>query len=369
MDDATLDKLLTVFDERSWAVNRQYLVKAAKHLKQIGTLSPSDVHRVNEMRRMGVTLGEIENEIAQMMGADITDVDLMMAEIAKENTWASQIYGDVPAPKDNPQLINLVTAAAKVTNASLMNLSQTTIDSRAYQNAIDKAIHAVSTGVSSYNEQIRQAVRQMARDGLKVKYPSGYERRLDTAVRQNVLDGARAVNMGTQRLLGEQFGADGVEIDAHGLCAEDHLPYQGKRFTIKEFDELQGRLERPIGQWNCRHNIHYIVLGVSPPAMTDEELEAMNESSTREITIDGVTKTRYEWSQAMRRLETEARYQNDETEAFKALGDREAAKASDKKSAQIVDAYDRVCRETGLQPQYDRMYVGKASYLTDRPRA
>jgi hypothetical protein len=200
----------------------------------------------------------------------------------------------------------------------------------------------------------------MARDGLKVKYPSGYERRLDTAVRQNVLDGARAVNMGSMRLLGEQFGADGVEIDAHGLCAEDHLPYQGRQFTVKEFDELQNSLERPIGQWNCRHNIHYIVLGVSPPAMTEEELEAMNESSTREITIDGVTKTRYEWSQAQRRLETEARYQNDETEMFRALGDREAAKQSDKKAAEIVDAYDRVCRETGLPPQYDRMYVGRA---------
>ena len=101
------------------------------------------------------------------------------------------------------------------------------------------------------------------------------------------------------------------------------------------------------------------MLGISPPATTPEELEAMNESSTREITVDGVTKTRYEWSQAMRRLETEARYQNDETEMFRALGDREAAKTSDKKAAEIVDAYDRVCRETGLPPQYNRMYVGR----------
>ncbi len=217
--------------------------------------------------------------------------------------------------------------------------------------------------MADYNSVIRQCVRQMAHEGLKVKYPSGYERRLDTAVRQNVLDGMRQVNRESMRILGESYGADGVEIDAHGLCADDHLPYQGRQYTVKEFDELQESLERPFGQWNCRHNIHYIVLGASPPAYSEAELAEMEYNSTERIEIDGVTKSRYEWSQTMRRLETEARYQNDETEALRAIGDKAGVRMSDKAASEIVDAYDEVCRAAGLEPKYEQMYVGRASSI------
>lgn len=364
MDDATLERLLQVFDERSYEINRKYLIKAAKHLKEIGEMPPSDVHRIAEMRRMNTSMREIAQAMAEELGIAEADVDAVLAQIAKENDWAAHTMlangGEKIPIRQNAPLVRMLEAVSATTHGALSNLSNTTIDNSAYRSSVDKAIHAVVTGVADYNSVIRQCVHTMAHEGMKVKYPSGYERRLDTAVRQNVLDGMRQVNRESMRILGESYGADGVEIDAHGLCADDHLPYQGRQYTLEEFEKIQDSLERPFGQWNCRHNIHYIVLGASPPAYSEAELEEMEQNSTEQIEIDGVTKTRYEWSQTMRRLETEARYQNDETEALRAIGDKAGVRMSDKAASEIVDAYDEVWRAAGLEPQYWRMYVGKA---------
>ena len=73
----------------------------------------------------------------------------------------------------------------------------------------------------------------------KVRYASGLTRRLDTAARQNVLDGFRALMQRTRDETGKAFGADGVEISAHMLCAEDHLPYQGRQFSLEDVYKRQ----------------------------------------------------------------------------------------------------------------------------------
>ena len=150
-----------------------------------------------------------------------------------------------------------------------------------YRGAIDEAVSAVQSGTEDYGSAIRRVIREAGQSGLRVAergqrmvdYESGYYRRLDTAVRMNVLDGVRHLNQSIMEELGRQFGADGVEIDAHMLCAEDHLPYQGGQYSNEEFEEIQDSLQRPFGEWNCRHSWHPIILGVSPRTYTDGELE------------------------------------------------------------------------------------------------
>ena len=93
------------------------------------------------------------------------------------------------------------------------------------------------------------------------------------------------------------MGPDGVEISAHMLCAEDHLPYQGRQFSLEEFERLNQTLRRPIakGIWNCSHVAEPIVLGISEPAYTEEELAEYRRSSLEQVTIDGKTRSRYQW--------------------------------------------------------------------------
>ncbi|WP_418758156.1 phage minor capsid protein, partial [Gemmiger formicilis] len=193
----------------------------------------------------------------------------------------------------------------------------------------------------------------------KVRYASGLTRRLDTAARQNVLDGFRALMQRTRDETGKAFGADGVEISAHMLCAEDHLPYQGRQFSLEEFERLNQTLRRPIakGIWNCSHVAEPIVLGISEPAYTEEELAEYRRSSVEQVTIDGKTRSRYQWTQEQRRIETAIRREKDVAIAAKAAGDDVLRRQCQQRINDLRKRYDRISREAGLEVRTDKMAV------------
>lgn len=252
----------------------------------------------------------------------------------------------------------ILKAQLRITAQEFKNLSQTTILTDSYRKAVDIAVQTVQSGITDYNSAIRSAMKQAAQDGLRVQYPnSGLTRRLDTAVRQNVLDSVRALNHDILQQIGNELGADGVEISAHALCAEDHLPYQGRQYSQKEFDRIQNMLRRPFGMWNCKHTIMPIILGVSESAYTEEELEDYRRNSSEVIEIDGVSKTRYEWSQQQRRIETAVRYQKDIAVAAKASGDMPLRREAQAKINGLQKHYNRISEAAGLRAEKDRMSV------------
>ena len=253
---------------------------------------------------------------------------------------------------------------ARETGQALQNLSNTTAVSTYYRNAVDEAVSAVQAGIEDYNTAIRRVVREAGQAGLRVvdaskviDYESGYSRRLDTAARMNVLDGTRHLNQSIAEEIGHQFGADGVEISAHMLCAEDHAPYQGGQYTNEEFEELQDSLERPFGEWNCRHSWHPIILGISEPAYTQEQLTRYREYSAELIDIDGRTKTRYEWSQEMRRCETAVRHQKDVANLAKASGDTTLRRQAQMHINALNERYEYIANTAGLVQEPERMSV------------
>ena len=171
--------------------------------------------------------------------------------------------------------------------------------------------------------------------------------------------GICALNNDVLEQTGKEFGADGIELSAHALCAEDHLPYQGRQFSMEEFETIQMRLRRPIGMWNCKHTRHPIILGISEPAYSPEQLERLRRNSSQEITIDGETKTRYEWTQEQRRIETAIRRQNDVVTTAKAAGDNVSRLEAQKNITDLIARYDYVSEKAGLELRYDRT-VGHA---------
>ena len=193
-----------------------------------------------------------------------------------------------------------------------------------------------------------------------------HTRRVDTAVRMNVLDAMRRMNQRVMEEVGKQFGADGVEIDAHMLCAEDHLPYQGLQFTNEEFEDIQGSLPRPFGEWNCRHTWAPIIMGLSPRAYTDDDLARFERYSTEPVTIDGTTKTRYEWSQAMRRMETAIREKKDTATLAAAAGDDALRRQCQGSISAMVKEYERLSDRTGLGPDFRRTYVAGFGGVTEK---
>ena len=307
------------------------------------------------MKRVGLNAKRIKREIAKAASMSVADLDRVFRAVAESDArfaeqWFATDYA--PAVKGLPKLSKpierLLKAQLRITAQAFKNLSQTTIETKRYRKAVDEAISAVQSGVTDYNSAIRRAMKTAAQDGLRVKYPnSGMTRRLDSAVRQNVLDGVRAINNDVLRQLGNEYG----------LCATDHLPYQGLQFSNRDFEELQNSLGRPFGAWNCKHTMFPIILGVSVPAHDADELRMYRENSAAEIEIDGRTMSRYEWSQEQRRIETAVRAQKDIAIAAKASGDDVARREAQSKINALQDHYEKVSRAAGLDMQRDRMRV------------
>ena len=361
-----MDEILSAFDKRMQAINDEYLRKMGEHIADIGTLWPSDVHKLQQMRRMKLNLADIERRIAKAAGISVKELEGVFARVAREDVrMASRVLGKSASLVDDKAVQRILRAQLRETAGRLENLSNTTVVSDAYRRAVDAGVSAVQSGEEDYGSAIRRSLRQAGEMGLRVRddgakvvdYESGYSRRLDTAVRMNILDGVRHLNQSIMEDVGRQFGADGVEIDAHMLCAEDHLPYQGQQFSNADFEEIQASLPRPFGEWNCRHSWHPILLGISERTYTDDQLREMRDYSTEEIEIDGRTKTRYEWSQEMRRCETAIRQQKDVAILAEAAGDKALQRQCQTNILALNDRYKNLADKAGLDTEFRRTHV------------
>lgn len=362
LSERQLEAILQVFQHRAQAVTEEYLIRMGNHLRDIGTLSPSDINRLVEMKRLNYNMEQIKRQIARAANMPLEDIELAFRAVAESDLrFAYEVFGSdhTPAIKANTPLERILKAQAKVTKQQLSNLSQTTLLSEGYKNAVDIAVQTVQSGLADYNTAIRRAMKTAAQEGLRVQYPnSGISRRLDSAVRMNVLDGVRAINQDVMRQVGKEFGADGIELSAHNLCAEDHLPYQGLQMPIREFEHLQNTiLDRPFGMWNCGHTWHYILMGISQPRYSPEELAEFKRNSRERIEIDGLIKSRYEWTQEQRRIETAIRYQKDIAVAAKASGDIVARRECAYMIRELNKRYEMISSAAGLYQKPERMRV------------
>lgn len=364
LSERQLEALLKLYQDRMQTVTDEYLRLMGEHLRDMESLSPTDVHRLKELRRVGANVKRMKREIAKAANISVKDLEKTFRAVAESDEqfaaqWFAETYAAPAkgAAQASKPIERIIKAQLRVTAQAFKNLSQTTILSESYRSAVDVAVQTVQAGVVDYRSAIRATMKKAAVDGLRVKYPSGASRRLDTAVRQNVLDGVRALNNDILRQLGKEYGADGVEISAHYLCAEDHLPYQGRQFSQKEFDALQARLDRPFGMWNCKHTIFPIILGVSEPAYSDRELAEINRNSSKRIDIGGRSLSRYEWTQEQRKIETAVRAQKDIANLAKVSGDDVARRDAQAKINALMDRYDRITEAAGLETDYKRMYV------------
>lgn len=360
------ERAAKIFIRRYEALNEEYLEIIGERIRAIGRVSPTDLYRLERLRDIGADMNALKRKLASETGKSLKDLEKLLRQAADA---AMKPYDGLmnAEPYLRNEIAEAMAAAQYIETArAMVNLSNTTVSSAAYQGLVDRAVSAVQLGAESYQSAIRSVLRGAAWDGLcvidntrKVRYASGLTRRLDTAARQNVLDGFRALMQRTRDETGKAFGADGVEISAHMLCAEDHLPYQGRQFSLEEFERLNQTLRRPIakGIWNCSHVAEPIVLGISEPAYTEEELAEYRRSSVEQVTIDGKTRSRYQWTQEQRRIETAIRREKDVAIAAKAAGDDVLRRQCQQRINDLRKRYDRISREAGLEVRTDKMAV------------
>lgn len=382
-DDKKLELLLERFYQRYNKYNTKVLEKMGEAIKKFDGVSPSVAHKIAQELKYGADMDDLMADLSKLSGKSIKDIEETFDLVAEENVAFAEVYAKAKNKefvnyKDNEELKNLVKGIAGETNATFKNISNSKAIGfvlkdengnkifknlkQTYNDLIDEAVFNVTTGVSDYQSAMRGVIKQLANSGVKiheekVDYPSGYNLRIDSAVRQNVLTGIRQVNITTQKIVGRQFGADGVEISAHSPCAEDHLHIQGKQYSNKEFARLNGNLERPIGEYNCRHFVFSIVLGVNQPSYSDKMLNQMNRESQSIIEYEGKKYTAYEATQVQRKFETEIRKQKDQQIIARASGNKELVGQSQNKISQLTSKYNDFSNKAGLDTYKNRLSV------------
>lgn len=326
-----------------------------------------------------------------MSGKNIQDIYKIFEEVAKNNKqFAKEFYkyrgiDYIPYSKDIA-LQEQVRSIAEITAREYLNISRTTgigfvfedttgkmyfkNIQESYYEIIDRGILAISQGKETYQSEMRRIMKQLGHRGV-VLYDSGRTRRLDSAIRMNILDGIRQLNNETSKRFGEEYDADGIEISVHSNPAPDHADIQGRQFSNEEYEKLEngeiatdyqgrkydGAEKRHISEYNCYHKIFSIVLGVSKPQYTDEQLKKIQNDNEKGFVFEGKHYTNYQGTQLQRKLELEIRKQKDTQVLARSGGDVQLAQEAQRNINILSHKYNDLCKASGLLPKKQRMSV------------
>ena len=228
----------------------QLLDEICSRLNLADQLNEVTVQAMRTLRAHGISQQEIERAIRRTANISEKKLTELLDDVVERNQrYYSELIkiADVTAPQMLVSAVD-VDAIRRQTEETFRNITQSMaflVDNgrtllapaRAYQSCLDKAILKIEAGATSYNESIKDAVRELADSGLKVvNYESGHIDAVDTAVRRAVLTGVNQLNQKYREQSMDYLGTDLVEVTAHlgarnipgPLGFEAHSEWQGK---------------------------------------------------------------------------------------------------------------------------------------------
>lgn len=406
------EKLLSVFDKRFQDYNTKVLEELGNVIKQFKDLTPSQAYSLAQQLKYNTTVKDLLDELSKISGLSVKDLKAILEKVAKENINFADVYYksrglETPIYSENKALQRLVSSVYNISGAEFKNIAKSTgfrllgdngepllldID-ETYKYVIDKCVIAVSQGKETYQQSMRSTLKQLSASGVrKIEYESGYSRRLDSSIRQNILDSIRQVSNESQQLFGEEFGYNAVEVSHHSNSAPDHsnndiengkFDIDGHQFvkldilkeqikngtekeiTLKDIDEVNHRvkckgkwyydfdyinnnLNRPVSTMSCYHYIFSVVLGVSRSQFTDKQLEEDKKKNNDGFDFEGKHYSMYDGTQLQRRIESAIREAKDTQILARASEDNELVLQSQTRITQLTTKYKQLCSVSGL---------------------
>ena len=359
------------------------LERIGARIKKYGKLSLSDVKSINNIATVKQDMDAITKELAKVTGYNISQIEQMYGELLEEQHLANQPLYDyrgktfVPF-KDNRELQAIARAYAKTTGETMINLAKTKALSildhngkqiglqKYYTDVLDKAVMQVTTGATDFHTAMRDSIIELGGSGVRVDYGGGVTRRLDTAVRKNLLWGAKQASTEYNTMIGEELGCDGVEVDAHSNPRESHRFMQGQQYSLHGKKTINGVVyedfeasgaSSALQDYGCLHYRTPILLGISEPRFSKKQLAEIEEQNNKEYTIGERTGNRYFWSQRMRNLESATREQKTIRDLARSSGDKVLVKKCNEKINAYRQKYDEIAEATGLYADTKRMSV------------
>ncbi len=369
------------------------LERIGNRIKRTGQLSKHNRKALDDISNIDDDIQEIYKDLARVTELNISEVQKMYeAEMTEQVMRNQALYNAMGVPfipyNENAFAQHLVkTWVAQTTSEIINNANSKVIGfkvsggktfapiDKAYQSAMDKATDNIRTGRIYFYTAIQETIDDLG--GGIVNCKNGIVRPLDAVIRSNIIYGIKQSAQQYQRYIGEQFGADGCEIDYHSHPRPSHAPMGGTMFTYsKESETIDGVTypsfykpykdekspEDLLNEYNCLHFATDVILGISEPTWDKKELErrkaedkelieytVKKERNGEVIEEKTLYKTRYEWSQKQRNLERMAREEKRQAHFSKACGNNIKARQHEENLQQIKTAYNDLCEKTGLQ--------------------
>lgn len=400
LNDTQIDNLIQPFVDRQIQLESYVVNTIATRVKEVGTLSKTDVYRLQQLLKIGSDVKLINKSIANVLNVQETQVKKMIKNVAVNTYIEAKPFYDyrhksqIPYEK-NIRLQRSVNAIGKQTANTFKNLSNSKAIGfnirdmknqqllkfqsipEAYQSVIDEAVQSVQTGVLDFDTAMRRTLKQLNDSGIRrVYWESGYSRRLDSTVRMNILGGIRQINQQVQLQIADEIKADGIELSAHSFSAPDHEPIQGHIFTMENFDRLQNErdfedthgnkfsaIRRPIGEWNCKHFTYAVIIAKHKPTWTLQDLEELKQANHDGYTTkDGVHLTMYECTQVQRRYETDIRYAKEGYLMSKTAKNEQLMEYYKTRISKLNREYNQFSKDCGLNKHKNRASVSGFSY-------
>lgn len=292
------------------------------------------------------------------------ELKLMFENMAKEDM---QGYKELYHYKDKPFKLTesqykILNEGLRKTNRALRNLTNTIAfqSKQAYVETVDSAYMKVASGAFDYQSATSAACQELANKGITLKDKLGRNVQLEVAVRRNILAGIQETANNVNRDIEEYLGCNGYEVTAHSGARPTHAEEQGKQFAINKKDAskygvgLWADVEELWKEYNCRHTYNGIILGISEPRHTNEELKAMKNAT---VTLNGKKVPLYEATQRQRQIENAIRKQKRAVETLDKAGMDSTIERT--RLRELNRKYTAFCSETGLSKQYGRIQVAK----------
>lgn len=313
---------------------------------------------------------DVIKKISKLTGKSQKEVERTLTKAGVQAIrFDDQIYkaaGLNPLPLNmSPAMVNVLKAMLEKTNGVLNNLTKTTAmtGQQSFIRAADIAHQQVVTGVMSYDQAIRQAVKNVAAQGLTtIDYPTGHQDSLDVATRRTVLTGVAQTTNQLQITRANEMGSDLVAVSAHagarntGVGPANHAGWQGKIYSrsgsskrYPPFTERTGYgTGEGLGGWNCRHSFYPFFEGVSEDFYNRANVRNLNK---QKVMYQGQSIDQYTATQYQREIERKIRYWKRQVVALN------VAKLDSSKEQMKVSQWQATMRDFIAQTELDRQYV------------
>lgn len=362
-----------------WEQNVLTLI--AKKIKKYKKMSLEDVKAINNIAVVKSDMETITKDLAKITGYNVSQIEQMYGTLLEEQHLANQPLYDFRGKPfkpfaENKELQSLTKAYAKTTGEKMINLAKTkalcvldrngkTIGlQKYYTDVLDKAVMQVATASTDFYSAMRSTIKEMGQSGIRIDYGNGITRRLDSAVRQNLLWGAKKASEEYFEEIGNELDCDGIEIDWHTNPRPTHVFMQGKQYVNGKARTINGvyfessakALER-LNDYGCLHFATPIICGVSVPRYDEKELKKLNKQNEIIYNYNGEDYTGYEITQLQRKLETAIRESKLTEKIAEAAGDTLQENKQKERTKALYDQYEDLCKQTGFNEEKQRIKI------------